>query len=43
VVDSAVDWVDETLSIVREQNGPAASPPPSASGGASTSWRDLGS
>lgn len=43
VVDSAVDWVDETLSIVRGQNGPAAASPPFASGGASTSWRDLGS
>ncbi|MFS2110853.1 hypothetical protein ACCC88_14265 [Sphingomonas sp. Sphisp140] len=47
VIDSAVDWVDETLSIVRGQNGPdanaAAPPSPSASGGASTSWRDLGS
>ncbi len=43
VVDSAVDWVDETLSIVRGQSGAAVSPPPSASGGASTSWRDLGS
>ncbi|MDF2383183.1 hypothetical protein JMG10_16995 [Nostoc ellipsosporum NOK] len=44
VVDSAVDWVDETLSIVRGQGGtPAAPNPPSAPGGASTSWRDLGS
>jgi hypothetical protein len=47
VVDSAVDWVDETLSIVRGGQGePASAGRPGASApapaGSGTSWRDLG-
>lgn len=41
VVDSAIDWVDETLSIVREEEqAVAASGPPASSGRAA--WAELG-
>lgn len=41
VVDAAIDWIDETLSIVRGDDGPPAAPAerrPQASSG----WHDLG-
>ena len=48
VIDAAIDWVDETLSIVRgEEEAPPPSPPPAAvparrQSGSGSSWRDLG-
>lgn len=37
VVDAAIDWVDETLSIVRGDQGEAKQP----AGGSGSAWRDL--
>lgn len=50
VIDAAIDWVDETLSIVRGEaaQGPAAARPPAGADapravqGSGSSWRDLG-
>jgi hypothetical protein len=40
VIDAAIDWIDETLSIVRDGEGAGPAPAPDASGG--STWRDLG-
>lgn len=40
VVDAAIDWVDETLSIVR--GGGDLPPQPAKSSGDGSAWRDLG-
>jgi len=41
VIDAAIDWVDETLAIVRGEEARSPSPDASVGGGASD-WRDLG-
>lgn len=42
VIDAAIDWVDETLAIVRGEEAGMPSPDVSGRTGGASSWRDLG-
>jgi hypothetical protein len=42
VIDAAIDWVDETLAIVRGEEGRAPSPDTAREPGGASGWRDLG-
>jgi hypothetical protein len=42
VIDAAIDWVDETLAIVRGEEANAPSPDVAGRPGGASDWRDLG-
>lgn len=42
VIDAAIDWVDETLAIVRGEEASAPSPDVAGRPGGASDWRDLG-